>query len=143
MIKFYLVALGIFVVDQLSKQWALMSCHQPFVVIDNFFSLALVFNPGSLWGIGRNCTYILALLGFIIIPILFIYIHRLKHPTLQWLIAILAGGIAGNTFDRLFRGHVIDFLDFHLKNWHWPCFNVADIAITSVCLFLIFFHRKH
>jgi signal peptidase II len=46
-----------------------------------------------------------------------------------WGLALILGGAVGNLIDRLMYGHVIDFLDFYVKNWHWPAFNVADIAI--------------
>ena len=51
------------------------------------------------------------------------------------------GGALGNGFDRALRGQVIDYLDFHLAGWHWPAFNVADIAIVlgAACLVLACF----
>jgi len=49
------------------------------------------------------------------------------------------GGAAGNLFDRLLRGYVIDFLDFYFKQYHWPAFNIAD---SSICIgtFLLVLH---
>ena len=44
--------------------------------------------------------------------------------------SLIAGGALGNVVDRVFRGHVVDFLDFHWGAWHWPAFNLADTAIT-------------
>lgn len=55
------------------------------------------------------------------------------------------GGIVGNMIDRLFRGSVVDFLDFEFGGWHWPAFNVADSAISvGVVLVLLasFFCRR-
>jgi signal peptidase II len=48
------------------------------------------------------------------------------------------GGAIGNVIDRSMHGYVVDFLDFHYANWHFPAFNVADAAITigAVCLIL-------
>jgi len=57
-----------------------------------------------------------------------------KNPHGQTLVALafslIAGGALGNAIDRAFRGYVIDFLDFHWAGWHFPAFNVADIAIS-------------
>ena len=44
--------------------------------------------------------------------------------------SLIAGGALGNAIDRISRGHVVDFLDFHWGAWHWPAFNLADTAIT-------------
>ena len=138
----YCLPFFIFCLDQITKFLALYYLKTPRIVVDHFFTLTLVFNPGSIWGLGQNCTYVLALLG--VVAIIFILGHIKTSPYNYWIIwfAVLAGGIAGNTVDRLFRGHVIDFFDFHLKNHHWPCFNVADIAITLACCCLLFNYKK-
>jgi signal peptidase II len=47
------------------------------------------------------------------------------------------GGAIGNIIDRLYRGAVVDFLDFHLYNYHWPAFNVADSAIVVGVMILM------
>jgi signal peptidase II len=51
---------------------------------------------------------------------------------------MLLGGGMGNLIDRIFFGKVFDFIDLHIKNLHWPAFNVADIAITLALFLLIF-----
>ena len=53
-------------------------------------------------------------------------------------LACILGGAIGNVIDRLLYGHVVDFLDFHWRSWHFPAFNVADSAITigAACLIL-------
>ena len=52
--------------------------------------------------------------------------------------AFILGGALGNGVDRALRGYVVDFLDFHDRGWHWPAFNVADIAIVCGAGLLIF-----
>lgn len=138
----YFLPFAIFCLDQITKILALHYLKTPISVIDQFFSLTLVFNPGSIWGLGQHCTYILALLGVLTTIFIFWYIKTTAYNRWTPWFAILAGGIAGNTLDRLFRGHVVDFLDFQLKNYHWPCFNIADIAITLACCWLLFNHKK-
>ena len=138
----YFLPFFIFCIDQITKVLALCYLKSPISIIDRFFTLTLVFNPGSIWGLGQDCTYILAILGILAVIFIFWYLKTVPyHRWMPWF-AILAGGIAGNTFDRLFRGHVIDFLDFQLKNHHWPCFNIADIAITLACCWLLFTHKQ-
>jgi signal peptidase II len=52
--------------------------------------------------------------------------------------ACILGGAIGNVVDRVLHGYVVDFLDFHYRNWHFPAFNIADSAITigAICLIL-------
>ncbi len=136
---FFLSAFVVFLSDQLSKFWALNKLFQPIIVIPDFFSFRLVFNKGSIWGIGSELTYLLAWLGVLVVLFFPFYLKKIFTTKCQWIIlGVLCGGILGNTFDRFFRGYVVDFLDFYIKNSHWPCFNIADIAITSTCLLSIF-----
>lgn len=53
-------------------------------------------------------------------------------------LACILGGALGNVIDRILYGHVVDFLDFHWRGWHFPAFNIADSAITlgAACLIL-------
>jgi signal peptidase II len=53
-------------------------------------------------------------------------------------IALILGGAIGNIIDRVCYGHVIDFIDFYVGNWHWYTFNVADIAICVGAAFILF-----
>jgi signal peptidase II len=57
--------------------------------------------------------------------------------------SLILGGALGNVVDRVLRGSVVDFLDFHWQLVHWPAFNLADVAITigALCLFSIFQFR--
>ena len=61
--------------------------------------------------------------------LLIIYWKSDHTPLTRFGIAFLMGGAIGNLMDRLRWGMVVDFLDFYLGNYHWPAFNVADIAI--------------
>ena len=141
---FFWSAFFVFICDQFTKIWALSVLAQPITVIPGFFSLQLVFNTGSIWGMGSQWTYGLAWLGVMVVLVLPFYLKKHASARCQWILfGILCGGILGNTLDRFLRGHVVDFLDFYVKNSHWPCFNIADIAITSICIVsLLGFKRK-
>jgi signal peptidase II len=52
-------------------------------------------------------------------------------------LALVLGGAVGNLIDRLYLGHVVDFIDLYYGRWHWPAFNVADAAITVGALIVI------
>ncbi|MCY1245224.1 Lipoprotein signal peptidase [compost metagenome] len=52
-------------------------------------------------------------------------------------VSLILGGAVGNVIDRVVYGHVVDFLDFYVRNYHWPAFNVADCAITVGAVLLI------
>lgn len=51
--------------------------------------------------------------------------------------ALIAGGAAGNLYDRIFRGLVIDWIDLHWVGWHWPAFNLADCAIVDGVMVMV------
>lgn len=69
-----------------------------------------------------------------------------KHQTQKLFclgLALVLGGAIGNLYDRLTLGYVVDFLSFHVNNWFWPAFNVADSAIcVGVALLLIDSFKK-
>jgi signal peptidase II len=85
--------------------------------------------------------YVLAALAIAAMAAIFIYSRRTPQgrKLLQLALAITMGGILGNFFDRIFRGYVVDFIEFHIyEAFHWPNFNVADSAITTgIALLLI------
>jgi signal peptidase II len=82
---------------------------------------------------------------FIIFPILitFYLISLLKNKefednTSQIALFLIIGGAIGNILDRIFRGYVVDFIDFHINGAHWYIFNVADASVTIGLLFLLY-----
>ena len=106
-----------------------------------FLNIYLVWNTGIGFGIASleaDFTYhlltaVIAIINFILI------IFLLKTKGIQeYLIAIILGGSLGNLFDRFYYFAVPDFIDFHLGNFHWFTFNIADIFITLGIIGLIF-----
>jgi signal peptidase II len=141
------LALIILLLDQVSKWMAVnqIEAHQILSVIPGFFNLVLVKNKGMAFGIfsqTRSGFYYYFLLfttiGAIgVILFFFFWIKRTK----KWLtvgLSLILGGALGNLVDRVRLGYVIDFLDFFLKGYHWPAFNVADSAVTVGTFWLLF-----
>ena len=71
--------------------------------------------------------------------VLLVWLVRL--PRRDWLtglgLALILGGAIGNLVDRIRLGYVVDFIDFHIGDWHYPAFNVADSAITCGVILLL------
>ncbi len=145
--SFYLLALGTFVLDQLSK--ALIVRHfrpgQSIPILPGFFDLTFVLNPGAafgfLAGLPEQIRHPLFVTIAVVAAVLIVlYRHRhLRHYALaSAALGLILGGAIGNLVDRLRYGMVVDFLDFYLGPYHWPAFNVADSAISiGVSLMLV------
>jgi signal peptidase II len=145
-----LVAVGVVVVDQATKFWALGSVLPgQRIPVTEFFNLVLTFNPGISFSLFQEAwgRWVFSILALAIVAGLAVWLRR---QTTLWLgIAggAVIGGALGNTIDRAFHGAVVDFLDFHAFGYHWPAFNAADSAIvTGVVMILaegvIFGRRK-
>lgn len=115
--------------------------HESTPVIPGFFSITYVRNPGAAWGIFAGRTWLLLIIAA---AVSFAMIRFFRYLTegyfeREFALFMIFSGVIGNSIDRLWRGAVVDFLDFHYKNvWSYPVFNVADIAIcTGVGLFIL------
>ena len=134
-------ALGgiVLILDQAVKWLALrrLGPGVPVNVIDGFFSLTLVMNPGLAFGmlgaVPRGWRWVVALLSIVALAVLASLAMRLLPEggrVAAVAIGMIFGGAAGNLIDRARFGAVVDFLDFYWRGWHWPAFNVADSAIS-------------
>jgi signal peptidase II len=125
------------VADQLSKellQRFLLKAGAIVQVIDGFFRLVIVWNTGVSFGfLGGDRPLPPWLLSTVAVAVcvgLFIWLRRVSRPLTGWGIGLVIGGAIGNVVDRARWGAVFDFADFHVNQWHWPAFNVADSAIV-------------
>jgi signal peptidase II len=139
------LSLPLYVLDQWTKQLVLrfIDPDQPRILISGFFNLVNVTNTGAAFGSFRNNNTFFIAISFIALLIVLTLLLR-RHVPNTWRdvsLALLLAGILGNLTDRLFFGHVIDFLlfDLHVRYAHpWPAFNVADSCISiAVVLFII------
>ena len=147
-VRFYLVALGVVIIDQITKIIARNSLQsdQPVPVIPGFFDLRLGYNSGAAFGVLPDWTPL-----FIIVAMVAIYaIVKLRKAapdsgSLSIGLGMLLGGAAGNLLDRLMSPNkeVTDFLSLHVtlqgKTHFWPTFNLADVAIIAGAIIVLFY----
>jgi signal peptidase II len=130
------VALGL---DMVTKTWAathLDSYPGTVEVWPHFITLVLARNRGGAWGLLQTASENVRRPFFLLVSvaaIVFIMtLYRRLQPrqrALKWGLPLVLGGALGNVLDRVRYGHVIDFIDCHFREKHWPTFNVADVAI--------------
>jgi len=129
------ISLIVLLLDQLTKITILKLFHYgESLAVTGFFNLVLVYNKGAAFsflaaesGWQRHLFTVIGIAAAVYI----VYLLR-KHAGQRLFccaLALILGGAIGNVIDRIMYGHVIDFLDVFLGNWHWPAFNIADSAI--------------
>lgn len=134
-IKGVLVALVVLVMDQWSKYALfefLANKEYHSVEITSFFNLVMVRNYGVSFGMFNNIPYGQLILSTIALSIcggLCVWLYRADKTYIGVAIGLIIGGALGNVVDRVRLGAVADFLDFHLGEYHWPAFNIADSVI--------------
>ncbi len=129
---------GIVLADAFTKLLAvdrLMPIHTPHPVIGEWLRWTLVYNPGAAFGLhlGPWSRWIFVVLTFVALGVLW-NMYRTSVPDARIKVLALssiAGGAIGNLVDRLrsSRG-VVDFIDVGVRDWRWPTFNIADIAVS-------------
>ena len=124
--------------DALTK-WIIatrVELHESIGVIPNLFQIVHVRNSGAAFGIGANTeSHVIPFLlnGGAIAVFCIVVVYALRTAVsdrlLQVGLHLILGGAIGNLVDRFRFGYVVDFLDFYVRDHHWPAFNVADSAI--------------
>ena len=145
-IIFILGSAAIVILDQITKAAILKNffIHDSRPVIDGFFNLVYVMNPGAAFGFLADMSETFRYLFFIGITILVMaliiyYIVKSKSENVLYVISLtlIFGGAVGNLIDRVRFGAVVDFLDVYIGTAHWPAFNVADSSITIGAILMI------
>ena len=100
-----------------------------------FLNWLLLFNPGAAFSFLAQGSgwqrWFFTLLGLAASAYIVYLLARTQlSKTMSWALSLILGGALGNVLDRLMFGFVIDFIDCHYGNWHWPAFNIADSAIS-------------
>ena len=134
----------LFLIDRFSKFFILKLVEQGEKLdfyITSYLNLYLIWNKGIAFGLlsfNENIIYnIITVLILIIIFTILIMVVKSKGFVKYSLVAVLAGAL-GNVFDRIYYSAVPDFIDFHINEFHWFIFNIADIFITLGVFCLIY-----
>lgn len=146
------VAAAVFLADVAAKSAVerLLAIGSVHTVIPGLFNLVHVRNPGIAFGLlaDRDSalqTVILVLFALAAMGLVMwlLVTGRAGGRLAELGLALVLGGAAGNVFDRLRHGAVVDFLDFHLGRYHYPAFNLADSAILIGAALVILHLLRH
>jgi signal peptidase II len=139
--------LGLLVIllDQLTKAFM----ESRFELFDTrgilpFLELTLLYNKGAAFSFLAGASgwqrWFFIVLGTAVSLGILVWMRTLdarRHALLAAGLALIFGGALGNVIDRIWHGHVIDFIHFHWRQWEFPAFNIADSAITIGAALLI------
>ena len=135
----------IFLIDRISKIYVI-NLDKKFsgseIFTSKYLNISLIWNEGIAFGLfsfGEDNLYnFLTFVIILIISIIFLMTIR-SSGIKKFALMMILGGAIGNVFDRIFYKAVPDFIDFHVENFHWFIFNIADVFISLGVLILILF----
>ena len=136
-----LVIFSIFILDRITKT-AIVN-HQltnQSIFINEYLNLELVWNTGIGFGLlsqNANTYYHLISLTIFLVIIFLIFLTIKANFSEKILFSLILGGATGNLYDRFVYFAVPDFIDLHIKDFHWFTFNIADIFITIGVIIII------
>lgn len=112
------------------------------VSVTPFFNWVHVWNTGAAFSLFANGggwqRYFLIGIAAVVSIVLIKLVLENRHKGEAIAYSLILGGATGNLVDRIFRGYVVDSFDVYWRSWHWPAFNLADIAIVLGALLLVF-----
>ena len=142
--KKYLIFIILFFIDRISKIY-LTNLQSTGTDVDYyiypFLNIYLVWNTGigfGLFSLESNTIYHAVTFVITVVNIILLILLIKSKGLNSYLISIILGGSLGNLFDRIYYNAVPDFIDFHVGNFHWFIFNIADIFITVGIIGLMF-----
>ena len=126
----------IFFIDRISKNYILKIAEQESLVdiyVNSYLNFYLIWNKGIAFGLfsfDQNLIYNLITLIIVVISFVIIILIIKTSGIERYLFTLVFGGAISNLYDRIYYKAVPDFIDFHIAEYHWFVFNVADIFIT-------------
>ena len=139
------VILSIFLIDRISKIYVIsLYDKNPFTELyaSKYLNITLIWNEGIAFGLfsfDQNNLYNLLTLIIALITIVILIMIINSQGFKKYALLMILGGALGNLFDRIIYKAVPDFIDFHIAEFHWFIFNVADIFITIGVIFMVLF----
>ena len=140
-----IVILSIFILDRLTKFYVIYLNQinsGSEIFSSKFLNIYLIWNEGIAFGLfSFNEDNLYNFLTLFILVIIFVILYMISKSSgfKKYSLLMIFGGALGNVFDRIIYKAVPDFIDFHVGNFHWFIFNVADIFITTGVIFMIYF----
>ena len=145
--KFFLysvIVILIFILDRFSKVYILNLVETNNLVdiyVAPFLNLYLIWNKGIAFGLfsfEQNPFYNFITILIIIINLVILIMIMKSNDIKAYFLLFILGGSSGNLFDRIYYSAVPDFIDFHINDFHWFIFNVADVFISAgvICLII-------
>ena len=144
LLRYSIFVLILFCLDRFSKIYIIELAEKnniSEIYLTSFLNSYLVWNTGIAFGLfsfSNEFTYNLFTALIVLINLIIIYLVIITKDFRKYFFLLILGGSFGNLFDRLYYRSVPDFIDFHIGNFHWFIFNIADIFITVgvICLIL-------
>ena len=133
----------IFLIDRISKIYVIFLDNKFLgseIFSSKYLNITLIWNEGIAFGllnIEKNYLYNILTIFILTIIILILFMIIKTEGLKKFLLLLILGGALGNIFDRIFYKAVPDFIDFHIGNFHWFIFNIADIFISVGVIFMI------
>ena len=138
-----LIVFSIFLLDRFSKIYVIYLDKKFLgseIFSSKYLNINLIWNDGIAFGLfsfQKSNLYNFLTLIIIAIIFLIIFMTAKAEGIKKYSLLMILGGAIGNVFDRLFNRAVPDFIDFHIGNFHWFIFNIADVFITIGVIFMI------
>jgi len=140
-----LIIFFIFCLDRISKEYVINLNNNNFgkeLAISKNLNISLIWNEGIAFGLfsfdkSNLYNYLTVFIGLVILFLIYLALVTVNYK--KYFLLLIIGGALGNFCDRVLYSAVPDFIDFHVGNFHWFTFNVADIFITLGVIFMIFF----
>ena len=153
MIKYFFVfltSLWILCLDQATKIFVhtQIQMEEPISLIKGFFDISYIRNAGGAFGLFSESHEWIRFILFLFFPLIcvgliFMMLRETSNRFQILALSFILGGAMGNYIDRIRLGYVIDFIDWYVKDWHWPTFNIADsFIVMGVCILFLFYIKE-
>ena len=139
----FIIILSIFILDRLTKFYVIYLDKingGSEIFSSKFLNIYLIWNEGIAFGLfSFNENYLYNFLTLFILIIIFVILYMISKSSgfKKYSLLMILGGALGNVFDRIIYKAVPDFIDFHIGNFHWFIFNLADVFISLGVIFMI------
>ena len=140
-----LIVFSIFLLDRISKIYVIYLDKKILgseIFSSKYLNITLIWNEGIAFGLlnfEKNYLYNILTIFILTVIILILFMIIKTEGLKKFSLLLILGGALGNIFDRIFYKAVPDFIDFHIGNFHWFIFNIADIFISVGVIFMILF----